>query len=114
MTMTDSCPNCCERGVTPAAERRNDTVIVHGYQCPSCGHCWATSRLLSVQFAGGKGEYGALLASQVAPIEITLVEAAGEPIESIQPSLPDAARGMIPFASAVPQAVCSVPLVTAE
>jgi hypothetical protein len=35
--MTDSCPNCCRRG----------DAIVHGYQCPGCGHRWATSRLLS-------------------------------------------------------------------
>jgi hypothetical protein len=45
--MTDSCPNCCQRGITPAAEKRRGESIVHGYQCPSCGHRWATSRLLS-------------------------------------------------------------------
>jgi len=45
--MTDSCPNCCLRGVAPAAERRRGDAIVHGYQCPGCGHRWATSRLLS-------------------------------------------------------------------
>jgi len=45
--VTDSCPNCCERGVNPAAARRRNDSIVHGYQCPACGHCWATSRLLS-------------------------------------------------------------------
>ncbi|MEV7975371.1 hypothetical protein [Streptomyces sp. NPDC086519] len=45
--MTDSCPNCCERGIDPAAEKRSGDSIVHGYQCPSCGHRWATSRLLS-------------------------------------------------------------------
>jgi hypothetical protein len=45
--MTDSCPNCCERGVDPCAERRRGDSIVHGYRCPKCGHQWATSRLLS-------------------------------------------------------------------
>lgn len=47
MVMTDSCPNCCHRGITPAAERHRGESIVHGYECPSCGHRWATSRLLS-------------------------------------------------------------------
>ncbi|MFE0794705.1 hypothetical protein [Streptomyces mutabilis] len=45
--MTDSCPNCCRRGIPPVAERRRDDAIVHGYECPCCGHRWATSRLLS-------------------------------------------------------------------
>lgn len=45
--MTDSCPNCCKRGIAPAAEKRRGDAIVHGYQCPKCGHRWATSRLLS-------------------------------------------------------------------
>lgn len=45
--MTDSCPNCCERGIDPCASRRRGDSIVHGYQCPKCGHRWATSRLLS-------------------------------------------------------------------
>ena len=45
--MTDSCPNCCQRGVTPSASKRRGDSIVHGYQCPTCGHRWATSRLLS-------------------------------------------------------------------
>lgn len=45
--MTDSCPNCCHRGVTPSAEQRRGDAIVHGYECPKCGHRWAASRLLS-------------------------------------------------------------------
>jgi hypothetical protein len=44
--MADSCPNCCRRGVTPAAERHRDEAVVHGYECPDCGHRWATSRHL--------------------------------------------------------------------
>lgn len=45
--MTDSCPNCCRRGIAPIASKRRGESIVHGYQCPTCGHRWATSRLLS-------------------------------------------------------------------
>jgi len=45
--MTDTCPNCCRRGIAPRAERRRDDAIVHGYECPNCRHRWATSRLLS-------------------------------------------------------------------
>lgn len=44
--MTDSCPNCCRSAVAPAAEKRRGDAIVHGYQCPGCGHRWATSRHL--------------------------------------------------------------------
>jgi transposase-like protein len=47
IAMTDSCPNCCRRGVEPIAVRRRGDAIAHGYQCPGCGHRWATSRLLS-------------------------------------------------------------------
>lgn len=45
--MTDSCPSCCHRGIAPSASKRRGESIVHGYQCPECGHRWATSRLLS-------------------------------------------------------------------
>lgn len=45
--MTDSCPSCLARGITPAASRRSGESVVHGYRCPSCGHAWATSRLLT-------------------------------------------------------------------
>ena len=45
--MTDSCPNCCRRGNQPVAERRRGDHISHAYRCPSCGHQWATSRLLA-------------------------------------------------------------------
>lgn len=44
--MTDSCPNCCHRGITPTAERRHGDQITHAYQCPACGHTWATARHL--------------------------------------------------------------------
>lgn len=47
MNLTDSCPSCCHRGVTPAAEKRTGAQIVHGYRCPACQHQWATSRLLT-------------------------------------------------------------------
>lgn len=43
--MTDSCPNCCRRGVVPAATRSRGASTVCGYRCPACGHGWATSRL---------------------------------------------------------------------
>lgn len=45
--MTDTCPSCCRRGITPAAELRRGPRIVHGYQCPACGHQWATARDLT-------------------------------------------------------------------
>ena len=73
----------------------------------------STLRLVSAQLAGGNGEYGALLASQVAPTEMQLVDAAGEPIESVQPSLPDAAKHRMPLLTALPHAVCIVPEVSA-
>lgn len=44
--MTDSCPNCCHRGVTPVASKRRGRQIAHGYCCPACGHRWATARHL--------------------------------------------------------------------
>lgn len=44
--MTDSCPNCCHRGITPTDERRRGDRIAHGYCCPACGHTWATARHL--------------------------------------------------------------------
>lgn len=45
--MTDTCPNCLTRGITPVAERQRGAAIAHGYRCPSCRHQWATARLLA-------------------------------------------------------------------
>lgn len=47
MNLTDSCPRCCTRGIAPAATRRRGESVVHGYRCTTCGHAWATSRLLT-------------------------------------------------------------------
>lgn len=44
--MTDSCPSCMARGIKPAASSTRGGAVVDGYRCPSCGHAWATSRLL--------------------------------------------------------------------
>ena len=42
--MTDSCPRCLTRGIHPADSRQRGRQIVDGYQCPGCGHTWATAR----------------------------------------------------------------------
>jgi hypothetical protein len=47
VTLTDSCPACCRRGIAPAAHRRRGPRIVHVYQCPGCGATWATTRDLA-------------------------------------------------------------------
>ncbi|WP_159056571.1 hypothetical protein [Streptomyces yokosukanensis] len=44
MPMTDTCPNCLERGIQPRAERRDDTQIRSAYRCPHCHHAWITNR----------------------------------------------------------------------
>jgi len=43
--VTDSCPRCCTRDIPPAATRHRGDQILHGYRC-TCGHQWATARLL--------------------------------------------------------------------
>ena len=47
MPLTDSCPNCCCRGIDPVAVRSRGDATVFGYRCPACGHGWATARLNS-------------------------------------------------------------------
>jgi transposase-like protein len=43
--MTDSCPNCCHRGIDPASETSSGQQITSRYRCPNCGHTWTTNRL---------------------------------------------------------------------
>lgn len=43
--MTDTCPNCLERGIAPVASRHRGQHIAHGYRCPNCRHQWAVGRL---------------------------------------------------------------------
>lgn len=42
---TDSCPNCLERDIEPALERRRGNRTRHGYQCPRCRQQWITERI---------------------------------------------------------------------
>lgn len=44
--MTDTCPDCLERGIQPRAERTDATQLRSAYRCPHCGHAWITNRLL--------------------------------------------------------------------
>lgn len=46
MTLTDTCPRCCRRGITPARTRTRGDQTIDGYHCP-CGHQWATTRDLT-------------------------------------------------------------------
>ena len=46
MPMTDTCPDCLERGIRPRAERTDDTQLRSAYRCPHCQHAWITNRLL--------------------------------------------------------------------
>lgn len=55
IAMTDSCPNCCRRNVSPSAERSDDTQIRSTYRCPGCGHAWITSRLRSAYGTAATG-----------------------------------------------------------
>lgn len=43
--MTDTCPNCCQRGIQPRAERTDTTQLRSAYRCPHCQHAWITNRL---------------------------------------------------------------------
>lgn len=43
--MTDTCPNCCHRGVPPRTERDDGAQLRSAYRCPNCGHAWITNRL---------------------------------------------------------------------
>ncbi|MFG2748061.1 hypothetical protein [Streptomyces xanthophaeus] len=45
--MTDTCPNCLERDIEPAKERRRDQTTYHGYECPHCQQQWVTARIES-------------------------------------------------------------------
>lgn len=43
--MPDTCPRCSASGIAPASERRHAGQVIHGYAC-TCGHRWATSRMV--------------------------------------------------------------------
>ncbi|WP_405941582.1 hypothetical protein [Streptomyces sp. NBC_00207] len=42
--MTDTCPNCLERDIEPALERRRGQTTRDGYQCPHCRQQWVVMR----------------------------------------------------------------------
>lgn len=50
--MTDTCPNCLERDIEPALERRRGQTTRHGYQCPHCKQQWITERIDTAYPAG--------------------------------------------------------------
>jgi predicted RNA-binding Zn-ribbon protein involved in translation (DUF1610 family) len=45
IAVTDTCPNCCTRGIRPRAERVDATQLRSAYRCPHCGHAWITNRM---------------------------------------------------------------------
>jgi transposase-like protein len=42
--VTDTCPNCQQADVEPAASRTDGTQLTDRYRCPRCGHGWITRR----------------------------------------------------------------------
>lgn len=50
--MTDSCPNCLERDISPVVTRRRGHRTRDGYQCPRCSQQWITERIDSAYPAG--------------------------------------------------------------
>lgn len=43
--MRDTCPRCATPGIAPASERKQGGQVIHGYAC-TCGHRWATARMV--------------------------------------------------------------------
>jgi predicted RNA-binding Zn-ribbon protein involved in translation (DUF1610 family) len=43
--VTDTCPNCLERGIRPRAERTDTHQLRSAYRCPHCAHAWITNRM---------------------------------------------------------------------